>query len=178
MTMPENYWVVESASSGRIHRTRESAIADYLKREQVYEPKAWFQIWDAPGAWSRAGIDRSGQERSRLQICFDGGQVMTKTEQEVRFQEVYVAGSHSVREEKDGYEIARVTLSGHRIYEAWREAGPQDWAKIIAASPYMLTALKAILTLTARHGGTENDAEVIAAIEQLAAVAVRDADGR
>ncbi len=51
-------------------------------------------------------------------------------------------------------------------------------AAICLAAPAMRTALKAILTITARHGGTENDAEAITAIEQLAAVAVRDAEGK
>ncbi len=88
-----------------------------------------------------------------------------------------------------------IARSGHEsVYAAdgtpivkFGEGQDEEWvepknakanARLIAASPNMLVALKAILTVTARHGGTNADADAIAAIEQLAAVAVRDAEGR
>lgn len=70
---------------------------------------------------------------------------MPKKRQEVRFQKAYAAGSHSVRAEDGGHEIARVALSGHRIYKDWREAGPHDWVDLIVKAPEMALLLRRIL---------------------------------
>lgn len=70
----------------------------------------------------------------------------------------------------DPTSVLRDTASIAKVYRVG-EAG-EAHARLLAAAPDLLTALKAILAITAQNGGTERDADALHAIEIAATHAI------